>query len=106
MESASKIDVEAYVREMRNRMEDKLRKVAQAVNAAPDGSWINASEMEVRDLFAALRLEAYEKALQMRVDAVEGAFSPGGPSGLEASGEQGPGQSQRVDGQWAGELVP
>lgn len=92
MENAWKIDVESYVREMHQRMEDQLRKVAAAVNAAPDGSWINASEMEVRDLFAALRAEAYEKALQMRVDAAEGAFSPGGDRGRKGSGEQGPGK--------------
>jgi hypothetical protein len=92
MESASKLDVEAYVREMQSRMESQLRKVAEAVNAAPDGAWINASEMEVRDLFAQMRSEAYEKALQMRVDAAEGAFSPGESSGLKTSGEQGPGK--------------
>ncbi len=85
MESASKMDVEAYVRAMQEQVEVRLRKVAEAVNAAPDGSWINASEMEVRDLFAALRAEAYEKALQMRVDAAEGAFSPGGSGDGQAS---------------------
>ena len=89
MESASKMDVEAYVAAMRELVESRLLKVAHAVNAAPDGAWINASEMEVRDLFAALRREAYEKALQMRVDAAEGAFSPGGLIGQKASGEQG-----------------
>ena len=31
---------------------------------------------EVRDLFAELRQEAFEKALQMRTDAAEAAFPP------------------------------
>jgi hypothetical protein len=87
MESASKLDVEAYVKAMQRQMEEKFRAVAEAVNRAPDGQWINASEMEVRDLFAQMRQEAYEKALQMRVNAAEAAFSPGGPQGQE-SGEQ------------------
>lgn len=93
MESASnnhtKLDVDAYVRQMREKMEDKLRRVGEAVNAAPDGAWINGSEIEVRDLFADLRQEAYEKALQMRMDAAQAAFSPGGSGDREAAGEQG-----------------
>ena len=83
------LDVETYVRQMREKMEAQLRRVAQAVNAAPDGAWVNGSEMEVRDLFAGLRQEAYEKALQMRMDAAQAAFSPGGPSDGPAAGEQG-----------------
>lgn len=85
----TQLDVEAYVRQMREQVEAQLRRVAQAVNAAPDGAWINASEMEVRDLFADLRQGAYEKALQMRMDAAQAAFSPGGPCDRQASGEQG-----------------
>ena len=89
MECSSKLDVEAYLGKMWEMMEVKLRQVAAAVNAAPDGSWINGSEMEVRDLFGQMRREAYETALQMRVDAAQAAFSPGGPCQREASVEQG-----------------
>ena len=93
MENASnnptQLDVDAYVREMREKMEEKLRRVGEAVNAAADGVWINGSEWEVRDLFAELRQEAYEKALQMRMDAAQAAFSPGGPGDRPAAGEQG-----------------
>jgi hypothetical protein len=88
MEGLSKLDVEAYLGKMRETMEGKLRQVAAAVNAAPDGSWINGSEMEVRDVFGELRREAYETALQMRMDAAQAAFSPGGPGQREASAEQ------------------
>jgi hypothetical protein len=55
-----------------------LREVMQAVNQAPDGAWINASETKVRDRIGEYRTRVFEKALQMRADAVEGAFSPGG----------------------------
>lgn len=99
MESASKMDVAGYLREMREKMEKTLREVAEAVNAAPDGSWVNGSEMEVRDLFARMRQEAYEKALQMRIDAAQAAFSPGASGDASASGEQGNRKQRHADGQ-------
>ena len=77
-----------FVRRMRASMEQTLRRVMEAVNQAPDGSWINASEMPVREVFAALRREAYETALQMRLDVAEGAFSPGGPGERASAGGQ------------------
>jgi hypothetical protein len=67
---------EAYVQAMRQRVEEVLGKVADAVNDALPGKIINGSEEEVRDLFAKLRREAFEQALQMRVDAAEAAFPP------------------------------
>jgi len=89
MECVAQLDVEAYLKAMQQQMEAKFRAVAEAVNRAPDGAWINASEMEVRDLFAQMRQEAYEKALQMRIDAAQAAFSPGGPRHGPTAGEQG-----------------
>lgn len=71
-----KLAREAYVRAMRQRVEEVLGKVADAVNDAAPGKIINGSEEQVRDLFAKLRVEAFEQALQMRVDAAEAAFSP------------------------------
>lgn len=99
MECPSKLDVEAYLRAMRETMEAKLRQVAKAVNAAPDGAWINGSEMEVRDIFGELRREAFEKALQMRLDAAQAAFSPGGPGERETAVKQGLGNSAHAHGQ-------
>jgi len=76
-----KLSREAYVQGMRERVGEILGKVADAVNDAAPGKIINGSEEQVRDLFAKLRQEAFEKALQMRVDAAEAAFSPSEGSG-------------------------
>ena len=101
MDGDSKLLVEAYLQRMRAQTEALLRGVAEAVNAAPDGAWINGSEMQVRDLFADLRRAAYETALQMRLEVKQAAFSPDGPGGA-ALAEQGPGEPQHADGQRAG----
>ena len=75
MEGPNQISSAAYLQAMRQGMESALAKVAQAVNDAPDGAWINASEMIVFQEFNDLRRDAYEKALQMRADATASAFS-------------------------------
>jgi hypothetical protein len=67
---------EAYILAMRQRLEETLGKVADAVNEAEPGKIIAGSEEKVRDLFADLRQQAFEQALQMRVDAAEAAFPP------------------------------
>ena len=76
-----KLSREAYIDVMRQRVEEMLGKVADAVNDAAPGKIINGSEEQVRDLFAQLKQEAFEQALQMRVDAAEAAFPPSGGSG-------------------------
>jgi hypothetical protein len=72
----AKLSREAYIQAMRQRVDEVLGKVADAVNAAMPGKIINGSEEQVRDLFAKLRQEAFEQALQLRVDAADAAFSP------------------------------
>jgi len=71
-----KLSREAYVQAMRQQVEEVLGKVADAVNDALPGKIINGSEEQVRDLFAKLRQQAFEQAVQMRVNAAEAAFSP------------------------------
>ena len=71
-----KLSRQAYVQAMRQRVEEVLGKVADAVNDATAGHVINGSEEQVRDLFAKLRQDAFEQALQMRMDAAEAAFPP------------------------------
>jgi hypothetical protein len=62
MDGPNQVSTQAYLAAMAQRMEQTLKRVAQAVNDAPDGAWINASEMIVFNEFNDLRREAYEKA--------------------------------------------
>jgi hypothetical protein len=82
------VSVEQFISQMREDFEESMRRVAAVVNQAPDGQWINASECPVRDIMNEFKRKAYEKALQMRVDAAEGDFSPGGPQDLQENAEQ------------------
>jgi hypothetical protein len=87
--SRIQVSESAFVEAMRQETEQMLCEVMATVNRAPDGAWINASEMAVRDRMAEYRRRTFEKALQMRVDAAEGAFSPGGQGnrgGVEKQG--------------------
>jgi hypothetical protein len=85
----ARVSPQAFVAAMREQTDQMLSEVMAAVNQAPDGAWISASETEVRDLLGEYRRSVYEKALQMKTDAAEGAFSPGGPAERQAAGEQG-----------------
>jgi len=76
MPSEPKLSRDEFIKQMRERMEAMLGRVADAINEAPPGQIISGSEEQVRDLFADLRKEAFEKGLQMRVDAAEAAFPP------------------------------
>jgi hypothetical protein len=76
MESTPKLSREAYIKAMRQRVETLLGQVADAVNDATPGHIITGSEEKVRDLFADLRSEAFQQAVQMRMDAAEAAFPP------------------------------
>jgi len=84
---------------MRAEFERVMRQVAEAVNQAPEGQVIDASEERVRDLLGDFRARAYQVALQMRVDAAEAAFSPSGPSDSPAQAGQGPLPARPADGQ-------
>ena len=88
MEGPNQVSPEAYLRQMRERMEQALRRVAQAVNDAPDGAWINDSEWQVFHEFNDLRRDAYEQALQMRADAASSAFSPDRPGDGQGKDQQ------------------
>ena len=53
------------------------------------GRVIVDSEEKVRDLLGDFRRSTYQTALQLRVDAAEAAFSPGGQGNRQAKGRQG-----------------
>jgi hypothetical protein len=71
-----KLSRQAYIQAMRQRVEEMLGQIADAVNEAAPGKVITDSEEKVRDLFAKLRQEAFQQAVQMRMDAAEAAFPP------------------------------
>jgi hypothetical protein len=83
MEPMPMMSRDAYVTLMREKMDAILGHIADAINDAPDGYIIAASEEKVRDLFAEARTQAFQLGLQMRLDAAEAAFSPS-----EASADQ------------------
>lgn len=98
MEGPNHFSPEDYLQQMRERMELALRRVAQAVNDAPDGAWINDSEWQVFHEFNDLRRDAFEQALQMRADAASSAFSPDRPgerSGIRRLPRDRQGQDQQ-----------
>jgi hypothetical protein len=70
------VSAEAFREALREPFEAVCRGVIEAVNQAPVGRVIDASEEQVRDLFAEFRRLAYQTALQLKIDAAEAAFSP------------------------------
>lgn len=88
---AAPICPDAFIASMRGELEKVMREVAQAVNAAPDGQWIEGGECQVREAMGRLRERVFQEALQMRLNAAEAAFSPSAQRGDgQASGGQGP----------------
>lgn len=71
-----KMDRNAYREQMRAEVDRALREVADAVDNAPCGRVIRDSEEKARDALDRFRQTAYEKAVQMKVNAAEAAFSP------------------------------
>ena len=91
MDSKAEVAPEGFVGKMKVDVEAYLKGVMEAVNDAPDGAWIAGSEEQVRDLSAEFRRHVYERAVQMKVDAAEAAFSPSAPpEKRKAAGQSGP----------------
>ena len=96
------LSAEVLIERTREQFEGLMREVAGAVNAAPEGRVINGSEEQERDLLGEFRRGVYQTALQMRVDAAEAAFSPGGPADSPLQAEQGQQGTRSADDQRAG----
>ncbi|MFZ0791496.1 MAG: hypothetical protein WAM94_17935 [Chromatiaceae bacterium] len=79
--SMPQVPAEKFIESMQQETEQYLQSVMQAVNGAADGAWIAGSEEQVRDASAEFRRRAFEKALQMRINAAEAAFPPSARSG-------------------------
>jgi hypothetical protein len=91
MSDQPQLSAQDLLEQLRGQFEKLCSDVAAAVNAAPAGQVINASEEKVRDLLADFRLSTYQTALQLRLDAAQAAFPPSGASDDgQAPAEQGP----------------
>jgi hypothetical protein len=83
------ISADDLLEQLRERFQRLCQDVTAAVNAAPPGQVINASEEKVRDLLADFRQATYQAALQLRLDAAQAAFSPSAsPPDEQTSSEQ------------------
>ena len=90
MDPQPQLSAQDLLDQLRARFEQLCHDVAGAVNQAPAGQVINASEEKVRDLLAAFRAATYQAAVQLRLDAAQAAFPPAAPSGdRQAASEQG-----------------
>ncbi len=76
MNSAPTLSAEELAEQLRGSFEQLCQDVATAVNDAPAGAVINASEEKVRDLLARFRQLTYQTAVQLRTDAAQAAFPP------------------------------
>ena len=91
MPSEPTLSADALLDQLRGRFEQLCQDVTVAVNRAPAGRVINASEEQVRDLLADFRQATYQVALQLRTDAAQAAFPPSAaPADGSALAEQGP----------------
>jgi len=63
---------------LKKDFEDCIAEVVKAIDSAETGSIIDDSEEPVRMATGKLRQKIFEKALQMKVDAAQAAFSPSG----------------------------
>ena len=61
---------------LKKDFEDCIAEVIEAIDTAKAGSIIDDSEEPVRIATGKLRQKIFEKALQMKLDAAQAAFSP------------------------------
>ena len=80
---------DVLMNQMEERFREKFAKALKTLEDAPDGHWIEASEMAFRDAALVVGREGLELALQARVDAdptaQAAAFSPSKPGAQRRS---------------------
>jgi len=78
------MDKEVLKRQLTRRCQQALDEALRAVDDAPEGRWIAASEWEVRDIFQKLTADCFGQMIQERIDRLpsgfQAAFSPDGRS--------------------------
>lgn len=86
------MDRDVVLHQMTDRFREKFGEALDALESAPDGQWIAASEQVFRDVFGELLRECYEEALQAKMDAhpaaAQAAFSPSGQRGGDGAAQQ------------------
>jgi hypothetical protein len=89
------MDRDVLMPQMTEPFQEAYAKGLDAVERAPDGQWIAASEFVFRDAFVEVMKESYPAAIQARIDAKSsqqaGTFSPSEPGGggADAAAQQG-----------------
>lgn len=77
------MDRDVLMYQMTERFQELYSQALDALEQAPDGQWIAASEFAFRDVFLELMKESYQAAVQAKIDAHpaagQAAFSPYGP---------------------------
>lgn len=81
------MDKEVLDRRLSELCQKAMTEARTAVEQAPDGQWIAASEWQVRDIFQRLTRDCYQAMLQAKADAHptadQAVFSPGGRRAAE-----------------------
>ena len=84
------MDRDVLMHEMTERFQELYGQALDALEKAPDGQWIAASEFAFRDVFLELMKESYQSALQAKIDAHptadQAAFSPSEAGDSKRSG--------------------
>ena len=77
------MDRDVLLHQMTDRFQELYNRALDALDRAPDGPWIAASERVFLDVFRQLMTESYQAAMQTKVDAhpsaQTAAFSPSAP---------------------------
>jgi hypothetical protein len=85
MERLVQVRKEQLAEDLESEFRTYMGRVMEAVNAAPDGRLIEASEVQVNELMNQFKGRVYQRAVQARITASEtaaakspAAFSPSG----------------------------
>jgi len=73
---SAKVDREALKAQLLSDFEATVEAVADSIDNARDGHWIDDSEEVSRVALDRLKQKVYEAGLQAKVDAAEAAFPP------------------------------
>lgn len=98
MESRPKLDRESLRAKLLAEFESTVEAVADSIDGARDGYWIEDSEEASRVALDRLKQQVYEASLQAKVDAAEAAFPPSAERGdRPANASQGSPADERAD---------